>query len=741
MASASTACPSCSKKYAGLLGEDARKPVVLTCLCVFCKGCALQEEAKAQQQQQQPPEVGGGKKGNGKKKKKKGEGEKAEYIPTPCMSCSKHCTVQVNELKLDVAAMKEVDGGGGGKQQQKVPLCDICEEEQATKFCGDCKVSHQILCDSCHEAAHKSAKKKVHKPILVQEHLVAARTARAPGGSAAIQSKMCSVHIGHPLLLFCDTCNMLICGMCAAFDHAGHVYKEVKEATAAHRAMVEAAVAAVKITRQEAIAATNAIKIIRGELEGNRDAAIKLIDAGFATLLRAIKQRRDALKKLVNDAYNEKDDVLNQQITELEGIDSHSEIALKLVEATLAAASPIELLERKQLFVDGLMQFKEHTVSLKENCVSNMTIKLTQSFEASANNILAIGTLDTNATDPSASTAAGAGLTSGKVGDVAEFVVTAVEVGTGKQRSAGGDIVAIAFAQNGAAYEDAAPSVGGGAAAKPSSGKRKRGGGSSSGSGKGRASKKSKTSAASSAALPPATTAMTSVDNGDGTYSCSYMPSKGADKVGGGKWQLEVLLNGKPIAGSPFAVEVRPSANIINWAFGSVATGEYALSEGGAVATKIKNWTYKGAIADGDGCTPMTSGIHYWELEVVKDDDDSGAWCFGVCRPGIDLNDGENFVERDDTWVMYQDNDPYWGLRCSTCKGTGMTLHPKPTLPTGSRIGLLLDLDNGSTLTMYLEGKPCGTISAGLVGPLLPCMASTWKGKVVKIHGGLALPQ
>eukprot|EP00729_Bicosta_minor_P014098 gene14098-biopygen441 len=392
MASTSTTCPSCSKKYAGVGGEDARQPVVLTCLCVFCKGCALQEEAKAQQP---PPATGGGggKKGKGEKKKEKGEEEKVEYTPTPCMSCSKPCLVPVDELKLDVAAMKEVDGGGGGKQPQEVPLCDHCEEEQATKFCGDCKVSHQILCDSCHAAAHKSAKKKAHKPILVQEHLVAARTARAPGGSAAIQSKMCSVHIGHPLLLFCDTCNVLICGMCGSFDHAGHVYKEVKAAIAAHRAMVEAAVAAVKITRQEAIAATTAIKIIRGELEGNRDAAIKLIDAGFSKLLRAIKQRRDALKKLVNDAYTEKDDVLNKQITELEGIDSHSEIALKLVEATLAAASPIELLERKQLFVDGLMQFKEHTVSLKENCVSNMTIKLKQSFEASANNILAIGTL------------------------------------------------------------------------------------------------------------------------------------------------------------------------------------------------------------------------------------------------------------------------------------------------------------------------------------------------------------
>jgi len=289
--STNTTCPSCCKKYAGFHGEDARKPVVLTCLCVFCKQCALQEEAKAQQQQPPAASGGGGKKGKGKKKKKKED--EVEYKPTPCMSCSKHCAVPVNALKLDVAAMKEVDGGGA-HDHTELPLCAMCASEQATTFCKDCAANNRFTCDGCHAIMHKAAKKNRHTSIPIQEHLAAASPA-VGGGAAAGVSKMCSVHIGHPHLLFCDTCNMLICGMCCAFDHAGHVYIEVKEATAAHRAMVEAAVAAVRITRQEAIAATNAIKIIRGELEGNRDAAIKLIDAGFTKLLRAIKQRRDAL--------------------------------------------------------------------------------------------------------------------------------------------------------------------------------------------------------------------------------------------------------------------------------------------------------------------------------------------------------------------------------------------------------------------------------------------------------------
>jgi len=39
------------------------------------------------------------------------------------------------------------------------------------------------------------------------------------------------------------------------------------------------------------------------------------------------------------------------------------------------------------------------------------------------------------------------------------------------------------------------------------------------------------------------------VDNGDGTYSCSYTPQEGANDVDGGNWHLKVLLNGKHIVG------------------------------------------------------------------------------------------------------------------------------------------------------------------------------------------------
>ena len=122
----------------------------------------------------------------------------------------------------------------------------------------------------------------------------------------------------------------------------------------------------------------------------------------------------------------------------------------------LAAATSIELLELSQLFVKGSTKFKQHTVSLKEDCASNMTITMGQNFEESADAIRALGALDTGATDPAASTAVGEGLTVSNVGKAAVFVVTASESGSGKWRGFGGDDVVIKLTR-GIVNEGAAP--------------------------------------------------------------------------------------------------------------------------------------------------------------------------------------------------------------------------------------------------------------------------------------------
>eukprot|EP00729_Bicosta_minor_P018595 gene18595-biopygen29334 len=682
-------CQTCGKQYEPVGGDPARLPLVLDCMCVFCRGCAGQHEAE----HNSSTDSGGGGEGVG---------------GIPCLWCKKLRTTPLADL---LPSLPNIDAAVAGAARSSnptpipAPLCDICEEEDATKYCGDC-LKNKFFCDGCFASSHKSAKKKSHASTPIHEHLQRS-SGLLPGAGKPAGPPMCRTHPDYPCGVFCNTCGTLVCAMCGILEHKSHDLKPIEQASGGHRDVIAAEVAWTVVARDEVVAAKTALEGVCDQVRQNGEAAKERVVLGFRRLMAEGKQRREALVAKVDESVRFKCGLLEAQVTGADESSDNATNGIELAEATLKMASPTQVLQYKKVLVGGLRRFQNHGLVLSQACGPVVDVLLGDALDDIMTQIGTLGVLRTMDTDPAASTAAGEGLAVAKVGENAGFVVTAVEFMSGNVRTTGGDNVKVLLV---AVEGDGGGDGGGG------------GGGAAAGGGE------------------QVCVGGIAVDNGDGTYSCSYTPPEGAGAVDGGKWRLEVLLNSKHIVGSPFAVEVRPSADITNWAFGSVATGQFALREGGALATKIAN-SWVGSIADGAGCTPMTSGINYWELEVVKNDGDGGAWMFGVCRPGIDLNDGKYFHRRGDTWGMYQDIDPYWELICSTCEGTGMTLDPKPKLPDGSRIGLQLDLDNGGTLTMHLEGKPCGTIAEGLVGPLLPCISSYYRGKVVKIHGGLAPPQ
>ena len=56
-------------------------------------------------------------------------------------------------------------------------------------------------------------------------------------------------------------------------------------------------------------------------------------------------------------------------------------------------------------------------------------------------------------------------------------------------------------------------------------------------------------------------------------------------------------------------------------------------------------------------------------------------------------------------------------------------------LPAGSVVTLVLDLDHGGTLEVYVNTRRYGVIAEGLVGPLLPCIECFVEGKTIQIEG------
>lgn len=122
-------------------------------------------------------------------------------------------------------------------------------------------------------------------------------------------------------------------------------------------------------------------------------------------------------------------------------------------------------------------------MSLKAECGSTISTTVDTTFEQQATDILAVQLLGGSITQKTPIQVLPLLLGKGtvaRVGVEAGFVVTALDVAIGKQRSSGGDVVAGSLVQIVAVGEGGAPSGGGGGgavAAKPESGKPKRGGG------------------------------------------------------------------------------------------------------------------------------------------------------------------------------------------------------------------------------------------------------------------------
>eukprot|EP00729_Bicosta_minor_P002777 gene2777-biopygen25830 len=569
-------CPSCGGRYEGKGGPGGRLPVIFPCLCKFCKVCALQKEEEAQQQPPPPPPA---KKGKGKgKKKKKGD----EPKPTPCLNCKTPCSIPVRNLLLDEALLNTLASAGS----KDTPICDVCDQQQTTKHCGDCK-KNQFFCDRCFTFAHSFAKNKGHTQIPIQDYLASSASAHSGGGSAASKS-MCKIHTDEALKVFCDDCNILVCAMCGILHHKTHTLRPIGEAARQHRGEIQALTAATKVSQQALSDTIKALYILKGKIEGNMDAAIAAIEEGYNRVMRAAVSHKNLLKKQVKEVCKEKTDAVGAQIAKLEGGDERAANAVKLAQVTLQMATPEQVLRMKQLFVNGLSRLKDHGFWMEQCRAATIEVNATAMLEKAVAQVPMLMKLNVGNTNPAASIAFGEGVETAHAGTekVAEFVVTAIEFGTGKQSTAGGDNVAVRVAP-----KDKGGGGGGGggaaaAAAPAKGGKRKRG---SSGGGAASASKKSKTIAATSSATGGKggvfeAISGAAVDNGDGTYNCSYTLPEGAEEK---EWALDVLLNGEHVVGSPFALHVEAAATLLGGveikgaagSFGAAVNGMYEKVE------------------------------------------------------------------------------------------------------------------------------------------------------------------
>ena len=151
------------------------------------------------------------------------------------------------------------------------------------------------------------------------------------------------------------------------------------------------------------------------------------------------------------------------------------------------------------------------------------------------------------------------------------------------------------------------------------------------------------------------------------------------------------------------------------------AADRVTLSEGGAVATQ----TLRSRMSLTTTGTEITEGKHYWEVELVSE---SVAMTFiGISKPNLDATKCYYGRECTNGWFINTYNGTLYG------NGKWCDDEARP-YKQGDRVGVLLDLDNGS-LRFFKNGVQHGPgYAAGSVtGPVVHAVQMASKDESVRL--------
>ncbi|XP_071835876.1 uncharacterized protein [Apostichopus japonicus] len=184
--------------------DTLEEPKMLPCLHRFCKKCLSQVVNKINdtfncptcRQQTDVPENGA-------------DGFKGDFLLEAILE----------SRKLEITL----------KDKHKKQICSSCEStKQVVAICPDCG---GFLCNNC-LLCHKSMKMlRLHTHLVTLKDIEAGTvTFNAQTVTSLSKTPKCPTHKDMPLHISCQTCDKLICPVCAPIHHPGHKFEEISTA-------------------------------------------------------------------------------------------------------------------------------------------------------------------------------------------------------------------------------------------------------------------------------------------------------------------------------------------------------------------------------------------------------------------------------------------------------------------------------------------------------------------------------
>ncbi|XP_038056033.1 E3 ubiquitin-protein ligase TRIM56-like [Patiria miniata] len=241
-----------------------------------------------------------------------------------------------------------------GEASALTAICE-CGEGKATWRCLDCSDNP---CQKCREAHERVKSTKDHQIISLgdwQESKI------PPAEHSKPITRMCTIHHDHPLCFYCDTCDTLICSMCAALDHrsAEHNFLKIDDTIRSFRSEVDNILQEFEKCRQCFKSTEKSIEHARNRLQKKLAQARSDIDAKAEAEINKIRNKAKLLTDKVNKIGQERDRQYEKALMHNRDQMERADQTITVVNDLMRQADDFELLELKPKVMHNLEFQKE----------------------------------------------------------------------------------------------------------------------------------------------------------------------------------------------------------------------------------------------------------------------------------------------------------------------------------------------------------------------------------------------
>ncbi|XP_038056022.1 tripartite motif-containing protein 2-like [Patiria miniata] len=255
----------------------------------------------------------------------------------------------VDEVKQQEAVL--------GEASAPTTTCDCREGKEATWRCLDCSDN---LCQKCRKAHGRVKPTRDHQIISLgdwQESKI------PPAEHSKPITRMCTIHRhhDHPLCFFCDTCNTLICSMCATLYHrsAEHNLLKIDDTIRSFRSEVDNILQKFEKCRQRFKSTEKSIEHARNRLQKKLAQARSDIDVKAEAEITKIRNKAKLLTDIVNKIGQERDSEYEKALTHNRDQMERADQTIAAVNDLMRQADDFELLELKPKVMHNLEFQKE----------------------------------------------------------------------------------------------------------------------------------------------------------------------------------------------------------------------------------------------------------------------------------------------------------------------------------------------------------------------------------------------